>query len=109
MRSDYQAKSLHYFHTYGVRDRVDLSEFSNTVPIVDVTSINVGSLLPSSADDVAITTNFTILVARTLKKYIRFFSQFGKGLERHVTHKFSAEMGTKSEVVSLGHYLSMHV
>lgn len=101
MRSDHQTKSLHYFHTYGVRDRVDISEFSNRTPIPDVPTINLTSLLPSSADEEAILKNFSILAARTLKKYISFFSKFGQGLERHIKHEFSVEMGKKSDVVSV--------
>ena len=46
-RSDYQTRSLHYFHTYAVRDRVDMSEFSNDVHIPDVSSINLKQLLPT--------------------------------------------------------------
>ena len=39
MRADNQFKSLHYFRTYGVRDRIDLSMFRNETKIPDVSSI----------------------------------------------------------------------
>ena len=29
MRSDHQTKSLHYFHAYTVRDRIDLSKYED--------------------------------------------------------------------------------
>ena len=36
MRSDYQARSLHYFHTYAVRDRVNLTDVSDQAPHIDL-------------------------------------------------------------------------
>ena len=51
MRADNQTKSLHYFHTYGVRDRIDLSMFSNETKIPDVGSIRLDTFLPSHIDE----------------------------------------------------------
>ena len=34
MRSDHQTRSLHYFHTYAVRDRVDMSSYSDDIQIL---------------------------------------------------------------------------
>ena len=45
MRSDNQAKDLHYFHLYAVRDRVDLSGTSEEPPSLNP-DINLSELLP---------------------------------------------------------------
>ena len=101
MRTDYQTRSLHYFHTYAVCDRVDMSQFSNDKPITDMADIDLRELLPTQADEDTLRENFAVLVARTLAKYMPFFAKFCKGLERHIHHAFSHEMAQKSEVVSV--------
>lgn len=100
MRSDHQTRSLHYFHAYAVRDRVDVSRFSSDHKVPDLTSIKPDLLLPTSCDEAKLRENFAILVARTLMKYMPFFAKFGRGLEKHIVHEFSTEMAQKSEVVS---------
>ena len=47
MRFDSQTRSLHYFHTYAVRDRVDMSSFSNDMQIPDTSKTNLQDLLPT--------------------------------------------------------------
>ena len=100
-RVDSQTKSLHYFQTYAVRDRIDLSSYDDTPPVVDESCINTKRLLPSESDSKKLTKNFTHHVARILKEYMPFFSAFGSGLERHIRHQYYEEMSQKSEVVSI--------
>ena len=50
MQSDHQTRSLHYFHTYAVCDRVDISHFSNETSILNVGTIQVDNLLPTNHD-----------------------------------------------------------
>ena len=47
-QSGHTGQSLHYFHGYGVRDRVDLSSYSDAVPAYIKPDPAV--LLPSSYD-----------------------------------------------------------
>ncbi len=47
MTIDSQTRSLHYFHVYGVRDRIDLSSYSNDRQVPDVSSIHLHNLLPT--------------------------------------------------------------
>lgn len=56
MRSDHQTQSLHFFHKHVVRDRVDLSGYSNQIPHlhVDLSCVEMQTLLPSRSDDKAI-------------------------------------------------------
>ena len=101
MRSDYQVHDLHvhvhYFYVYGVRDHIDLSSFPDNPALPDITSIILNLILPTATHE-----NFSILVARTLKKYMYmpFFTRFGTGLERHIRHHYYDEMSKKSEVVT---------
>ena len=81
MRYDHQTQSHHYFQTYAVRDRVDLSAFSNEVKLPDLNAIQLDNLLPTSTDEIQIRNNFVTLVCRTLKKYIPFFAKLGKTLK----------------------------
>ena len=99
-RVDSQTKSLHYFQTYTVRDRIDLTSYDDTPPMLDKPNINTTKLLPSDSDYEELTKNFTYHVARVLKEHMPFFSTFGSGLERQIRHKYYEEMSQKSEVVS---------
>jgi L1 cell adhesion molecule like protein len=99
-RIDSQTKSLHYFQTYAVRDRIDLTSYDDTPPVLDESSINTKMMLPSESDYKKLTKNFSQHVVRILKEYMPFFSSFGSGLERHIRHKYYEEMSQKSEVVS---------
>lgn len=102
MRFDNQTRSLHYFHTYALKDRVDLSSLSDKPhPLpVDIKAIDLTELLPDKADDKCLQKNFAVLMARVICKYVPFFSRYGQAVERHIEHKYSHEMSLKSVVVS---------
>ncbi len=100
MTSDNQTRSLHYFHTYALRDRVDLSTYSNEVRMPVLDSVQLDNFLPTSTDEKVIMNNFGVLVGRILMKNIPFLQQFGKGLEKHILHEYTEEMASKSDVVS---------
>lgn len=100
MRSDYQTQSLHYFHAYAVRDQVNLDHVDDCPSAPDQSSINLELLFPSKDDEREMICNVAILIARTLKKHIPYFSKYGKGVEKHIWHQFYEEMSRKSEVVS---------
>jgi hypothetical protein len=68
-RVDCQTISHHYFHTYAVKDRVDLSHFSD-LPKNDV--IDITQLLPTEQDNVQIKKEYSILISRFI--YIYLFS-----------------------------------
>ena len=109
MRSNHQTQSLHYFHVYGVRDRVDLANESDRPALPDPSSIDVEVLLPSPEDDEAMLTNFSMLVTRVLRKHMKFFQKYGKGVDRHIVHKYQKNMSEKSEVVSLNHTIYSNI
>ena len=102
MRSDHQTKSLHYFHlyTYAVRDRIDLYKYEDNPSLPDIAPINTDQLLPSEEEAQNLRSHFAMNIARVLKKHMKFFKQFGSGLEWRIWHEYYAEMSKKSEVVS---------
>ena len=101
MRSDYQKRSLHYFHAYAVKDRIDLSEVSDQKVQPDLQSIQLTELLPTGDDEDILRRNFTILICRVLIKHMQYFAPFNKAIDKHIQHDFSSQMSQKSEVVSV--------
>ena len=96
MRSDQQA----YFQVYAVRDRIDLSGFSEEPPLVNADA-PVHKLLLTAEDNMNMLSNIGILVAHVLVKHIPFFSTaFSDVVMEHIPHIYSKEMSTKSEIVS---------
>lgn len=102
MRSEHQTRSLHYVQSYAVKDRVNFSSFSSEVR----TEVNVFDVIPDCNDLEMLKSNFKILVSRLIVKHMPFFSTDYKGIpQRHIPHKYSKEMSSKSEVVSFMHGL----
>ena len=58
-----QTQSLHYFHYYAVKDRVDLTEFDDIAPEKPL-DIDANIFLPTRASVNAIETNFTTYIER---------------------------------------------
>lgn len=107
MTEDAQASTHHYFHMYGVRDRLDTSHLSDHAPSLDLSELNVDEVLPTEEDYKILRNNFAILISRVLKNRCSFFSKFASSVERHISHMFSDEMSQKSEVVSVGLWFTL--
>lgn len=58
MHTDSQTQSMHYFHMYAVRDRVDVSQVSDNASLPDVSSADLNLILPSTEDKQSIRDNF---------------------------------------------------
>ena len=101
MRIDSQTQSLHYFHAYAVRDRINVSHMDDQLSLPSLDNIDLAAVLPTEKDHKAIKGLFSIHVARVLKKFFPFFAKFGQGLEQHIKHDFFKEMSQKSEVVGV--------
>ena len=98
---DKQTQSLHYFHSYAVRDRIDFSSFSEIVPQVDLDSFDFETFLPTTSEDEQLKSNFSILIARILTRHVSAFTSFSDIVPNHIVHQYHSEMSKKSEVVSL--------
>ena len=99
VRLDRQTQSLHYFNSYAVKDRVNLTDRSDTVPDPP-SSPNLLSLLPDKEDISEMKHLFEIHVSRIIVENISFMKSFGDAELFHIKHKHYKEMGTKSDVVS---------
>ena len=98
MRADNQTRSFHYFHTYAIKDQVDLTHLTDkNVP----KKFNPETLLPSSTDKQNLLENYKHLFICVLMKHMPYFKQLGKGLKPQIVHKYSLEMSQKSETVRL--------
>ena len=94
------SKSLHYFHSFAVRDRCDITGLADDPSLPDMDNINVDLVLPTAADHISLKKNMTVLMTRMIHRRMKFFNENVK-VERHIAHCFSKEMSQKSEVVSL--------
>ena len=102
MRSDRQAESLHYFHSYAVKGRVNLSSVSDSPPIPPEfpNTELLESLLPSAEDVTTIHSLFEVHVARILVEHFPFKkSAFADVVDWHIQDDYE-EMGETSDVVS---------
>ena len=107
LRSEgHQNRSLHYFHSYAVRERIDFSHLPDILPPSCMNSPQrvALSLLPSKEDDQVLRQMFVTHVSRVLCKYMSFFKfSFEDVIQHHIRHPFYDEMSAKSEVVSCKH------
>ena len=97
------ATSLHYFHFYAVKDRIDFSDLGEKAILCDgADQLQLAlSLLPSPEDDMAIWRNICVLISRILYNNLGFFKVHFDGIvEWHIEHLFYQEMSKKSDVVS---------
>lgn len=61
-RQENRGMSLHHFHGYAIRDRLDLSSFSNQRPTYSCP--DTAMLLPSASDMHLLKDDFSTLIAR---------------------------------------------
>lgn len=102
-----RTQSLHYFHSFAVKDRVDLSRISDVKPGLSLSSLPLTTLLPTEHDIENLKKNCTVLASRVLVQFIPAFYQFEKSVAKHIPHRYQQEMSSKSDVVSS--YLNTHV
>ena len=104
-RLDNATVSLHFFQSYAVRDRINLSSASEDInPFLEkpVSDLPVKSLLPSVSDDVALLSNLSVLIGRVIVEDLSYFSEtFERVVPNHIKHQYTCEMSQKSETVSV--------
>ena len=98
MRSDKQTRSLHYFNSYAVLDRVDCSKLSATAPHIHQ-PMDYEKILPMEDDLQQLMQNCTVLVTRILVEFLPFLGQLKDAVCHHIPHAESKAMAKKSVVV----------
>ena len=99
----YRKKSVHYFNSYAIKDRIDFSHLSPVhLPTCHPSPLHIAeSLLPSISDDQVIRRNMSTLIGRIIVSQMDFFkTSFSDVVDWHITHKYYAEMSQRSETVS---------
>ena len=64
-------------------------------------------ILPTTEDIATVKSNLVVLVSRVLTQYLSGLAPFSKANSKHITHKYTAEMSKKSEVVVLDVLMKM--
>lgn len=98
--SEHHTQSLHYFHGYAVKDRVDVSKLEDDPYLPDLSQINVETVLPKLDDESSLKSNMAILAAQVIRKRIPLIKKHFKPVVKHISHIYTSEMSQKSEVVS---------
>ena len=103
-RVDRKASSLHFFHCFAVRDRVNFSlasESPNPLIYRPISDLPLHTLLPTLSDDQSLLSHFSVIISRVLAKEIPYFSvTFHDVIQSHIRHKHYDKMSLKSETVS---------
>ena len=102
--SEQQVKSLHYYHSYAVRDRIDVSSFPNELSPTCIPPLEIcaKTLLPNEDDDSALIANIKVLFSRILVQTLPFFNMaFSDLIVDHINHRRHKEMSSKSCIVSI--------
>ena len=83
-----------------MKDRVDMTQYSDEKSTLQLSTFNAESLLPTEDDLKAIRDNFAVILSRVLVKYIPSLQQLQHAAEKHITHQHYKEVSQRSEVVS---------
>lgn len=102
-RSDKTTISLHYFHMYAVKNRVDFTSESDDCPSCTMNAQDKAiALMPTIDDDQQMRKNISIHMSRVLCTHMEFFKCCLSDVACwHMKHKYYKEMSTKSHVVSI--------
>ena len=101
MRVGNQVKSLHYFHSYAVQDRVSLGSLSGDGHVSDIKTLAASAVFPTVGNCIRIRTNYIILAARVIVGNLSHFSFLQKCVAQHIPHKFCKKTAEKSVIVSV--------
>ena len=98
---DNQGSLLHMYSILAGRSCIPPNTLSYTGCVSSLSTIPAKEFLPVQDDFSNVQTNLTIMICRMLTQYINGLSVFAKAVTQHIQHRYSAEMGKKSEVIVL--------
>ena len=101
VRTDHKGSMVHMYSLLAARSRLPPLDLSRTGQVADVMSLPWQSFLPSQGDVDSVRNNLVVLVSRLLAQYFKCLSPLSKSVPKHIKHKYSQQMSTKSEVVVL--------
>ena len=98
--ASHQNKSLHWTHTFAVKDRVAVDEcLERALPQKNVEELEMSEILPSPEVQESVKASLVSLVLRILTKHLPSYKDFAVAVEYHRSHPYSAAMRQKSEQV----------
>lgn len=122
-RQDRTTQSLHYFHSYALKNRINICEMSDKRP--DSIDLSPTNILPNQSDVKKMIEEYEIFVSRFACVWSYLDFKYAISLSRvlvqhmsefhgekdmvtwHIPFTFSKEMSHKSEVVGIKSYISM--
>ena len=100
LTKDHQNTDNHWISQYVTFDRIDTSGMNNSHSIGDLTEFEIFGYLLNEAEEAKLRSDYIILVARVLVKFISWLEPLKESLG-HIKHRYSREMTRKSVVVGL--------
>ena len=97
-RSDHHGSLLHMYSILAGRSRTPGIDLSRSGCVASLSSLPSQSLLPTTHDIHTVRSNL-VLVSSILTQYIDGLSPLSKAVPKHILHKYSREMATKSDVI----------
>ncbi len=109
MRLDHQTQSLHYFNSFALQDRIDLSPYSDSPRRINPVELDPSVFLPSKEDYRILEDTMTVLISRVLVQYMPFFEEYASVTIQHIDHPHTDAMSKKSTVVCVSNYRTVSV
>lgn len=100
-RSDHHGQMLNMYSINVGRTRTPAPELQHSGHLSQLKEVPVESFLPERKDVVAVKNNLVVLISRILTQYFPALGFLAKVVPKHILHRYSKEMSTKSEVVVL--------
>ena len=96
----HQNKSLHWTHSFAVKNRVKAdSNLDDSQPQKQLKDLQMIKILPSMEEQDAMQSSMVMLVFRIICKYFAAYKEFSSAVIHHLPHKYTNEMRQKSEQV----------
>lgn len=99
VRSDHHGSLLHMYSILAGRSRTPEPQLSRSGHVANLLSLPSQTFLPTTDDIHAVQSNLVILVSRVLTQFIDDLSPLSKAVPKHILHKYSQQMASKSEVI----------
>lgn len=104
--SKFRNQSIHWTHHLAIRDRIipDPSSGPSAFPTkgqCKIADLELSELLPSVESNLAVESDFVVLVTRMVVKFLPAFTMFRDVVIHHIPHQYSNEMARKSDVVRI--------
>ena len=97
--SDHRGSLIHMYIILAGRSRTNADQLSSTGCVSSLSAYPAVKFLPTSEDIAAVKSNLVVIVSRIITQYISGLSVLSKAVPQHILHKYSDEMGKKSEAI----------